>query len=82
LPHRIRLIDVLPTLFEDLGFDASEPFQGKPASEIFSHFAAHADSWTSNEPAADALPGAIISASDDEYEVADLTERLKAMGYL
>lgn len=82
LPQRIRLIDVLPTLFEDLGFDASEPFQGKPVSEVFSHSATNADSWTSNEPAAASVPGAILSASEDEYEVADLTERLKAMGYL
>ncbi|HLJ27725.1 MAG TPA: alkaline phosphatase family protein [Candidatus Angelobacter sp.] len=75
LPHRIRLIDVLPTLFEDLGFDASEAFQGKPVSSIFSHATSSAlpDAWPQ-----DASP----ATEDEELEAADLTERLKAMGYL
>ncbi len=75
LPHRIRLIDVLPTLFEDLGFDASEAFQGKPVSSIFSHATPGAlpDDWPQDSSPA---------IEDEELEAADLTERLKAMGYL
>ncbi|HEX7286706.1 MAG TPA: alkaline phosphatase family protein [Candidatus Angelobacter sp.] len=75
LPHRIRLIDVLPTLFEDLGFDASSAFQGKPVSSVFSHAApgTSADDLQQGPPAA---------TDQDELEAADLTERLKAMGYL
>lgn len=74
LPHRIRLIDVLPTLFQDLGFDANEDFQGKPVSSIFSHGPLEAlpDQWQqdgSTDP-------------EEELEAAELTERLKAMGYL
>jgi predicted AlkP superfamily phosphohydrolase/phosphomutase len=80
LPHRIRLIDVLPTLFEDLGFDTSGAFQGQPVSEIFSAFGpsanaqlvgTHPDSGDTSE-----------ASAEDEFEVAELTERLKAMGYL
>jgi predicted AlkP superfamily phosphohydrolase/phosphomutase len=82
LPHRIRLIDVLPTLFEDLGFDASEAFQGKPVSEIFSQPAVNAHSWAGNQVETEPVPDAALSASENEYEVAELTERLKAMGYL
>ncbi len=82
LPHRIRLIDVLPTLFEDLGFDASEAFQGKPISEIFSKTTINSGSWAGTEPANVPVSGAILASSEDEYEVAELTERLKAMGYL
>ena len=82
LPHRIRLIDVLPTLFEDLGFDASESFQGKPVSEIFSHSVSNTYSPAGAQAEANTGSGSVPSSSEDEYEVADLTERLKAMGYL
>jgi hypothetical protein len=81
LAHRIRLIDVLPTLFEDLGFDASESFQGKPVSEVFSQPAVTAQSREESGVTGQPVPGAVISA-EDEYEIAELTERLKAMGYL
>jgi len=74
LAHRIRLIDVLPTLFEDLGFEASGVFQGQPVSAVFSQ----ATTAVSADP-----PAAGMAGSDgDEFEAADLTERLKAMGYL
>ncbi|MGZ4865616.1 MAG: alkaline phosphatase family protein [Candidatus Angelobacter sp.] len=75
LPHRIRLIDVLPTLFEDLGFDASSAFQGKPISTIFSRVTSGI-SFESLSQAPPAGPG------EEDLEAADLTERLKAMGYL
>jgi hypothetical protein len=66
LPHRLRLIDVLPTLLADLGFDVSGAFQGEPASGIFSHI-------TTDKHDAEA---------EDEWESSELTGRLKAMGYL
>ena len=79
LAHRIRLIDVLPTLFEDLGFDASEDFQGKPVSSVFSRA-------TSGPLLGDCPPVGAASENEEsdaeELEAADLTERLKAMGYL
>ncbi|MBR0865891.1 alkaline phosphatase family protein [Bradyrhizobium diazoefficiens] len=53
LPQRVRLIDVLPTLFADLGFEVSGEFQGEPVSGIFSQFTADEykaeDEWESPE---------------------------------
>ncbi|HZE81280.1 MAG TPA: alkaline phosphatase family protein [Candidatus Polarisedimenticolia bacterium] len=76
LSHRTRLIDVLPTLFEDMGFDTADAFQGQPISSVFSHQAARSSSeaWIPS--------GTAGSDVEEEFEAADLTERLKAMGYL
>lgn len=76
LSHRIRLIDVLPTLFEDLGLDTAGAFQGQPVSSAFTHEAEPSlETW--------AQSGAAVSGNEEEeFEAAELTERLKAMGYL
>lgn len=74
LSHRIRLIDVLPTLFEDLGLEPAGVFQGQPVSAVFSHGTTAGSEETCT---------ADVTGSDaEEFEAADLTERLKAMGYL
>lgn len=77
LQHRIRLIDVLPTLFQDLGFDPSGAFQGEPVSSVFS-----SRPVTHEDEPVHAEAGQAGFADEDDLEAADLTERLKAMGYL
>jgi predicted AlkP superfamily phosphohydrolase/phosphomutase len=81
LPSRIRLIDVLPTLFEDLGLNPDNAFQGRAIADIFSHV-----SHTSTETAISALATSNLAAKTraggSDWEEVELSQRLKAMGYL
>jgi predicted AlkP superfamily phosphohydrolase/phosphomutase len=73
LGHRVRLIDVLPTLFEDLGYECGDAFPGQAMTELFTHMPA--------EPLGPTPAQCGLTAQDDR-EIEDLTARLKAMGYL
>lgn len=76
LPDRVRLIDVLPTMLEDLGLDTVGAFQGEAVSSVFSHSRVMDVAEYKNTPYGAPYAG------EEDLEVADLTERLKAMGYL
>jgi predicted AlkP superfamily phosphohydrolase/phosphomutase len=85
LPFRIRLIDVLPTLFEDLGLDAVHSFQGQPVSEVFSHTHEPLTTGTlspETRAGSDTSLEDLTSPPEHDFEVVDLSERLRAMGYL
>lgn len=72
--QRVRLIDVIPTVLAEMGV-ACPPTEGRPVTEIFSTPVGQHQSQAGADPLAK-------HGKDEEWEDADLTRRLRAMGYL